>query len=449
MNSFPTTATEAFTLIREEYGNEVFFENPRFVRLLRDLSPKTKEINNAVRLIYSADFFADFRTVKNRVKLRRFFDMLISRGGVEVRLAEELFSAYAHVLGIDISDVQKRVVKTVTAASVKRIPQTLSGKFSQCGFIDFSGNLFTWGSNEFGSAGALPETPERDLHEPVRLPRLIASGIKSVSMGWSFSLALKYDGTLLGFGENRFGGLGFDMPEFSAVPVPIMKGIAYADCGGTLHSYAVRFDGSLVSLRSPNTPPLLTDCVSVSAGMVHSLAITSDGTLWAWGENRFGQLGDGSKANRTTPAFVMNDVIAAYAGTYHSIAIKSDKTLWTWGLIPDIERDGSAEIQQTSPVCFMSDVKTAAAGELHSLAVKTDGSVWAWGKNFYGQLGDGTTVNRPLPVKIADNVEEVSAGVCCSFCRKKDMSIWSWGLNENCELGDGTEINRLLPVRIK
>jgi alpha-tubulin suppressor-like RCC1 family protein len=223
-----------------------------------------------------------------------------------------------------------------------------------------------------------------------------------------------------------------------------------------MHSYAIKFDGSLCNLRGHhgNDDPdiLLTDTVSVSAGMLHSLAVKSDGTLWAWGENRFGQLGDGTRTVRKLPVFVMNDVVFACAGTYHSIAIKSDHTLWTWGLIPDVIIDaGSAqsEVPQTKPVMFMSDVKSAAAGELHSLAVKTDGTLWAWGKNFYGQLGDGTDVNKKFPEMIMTDVEEVSAGVRYSLCRKTDGSIYAWGLNESYELGDGTDINRNTPMLIK
>ncbi|MDR0947863.1 MAG: hypothetical protein LBM87_09045 [Ruminococcus sp.] len=443
-NNFFRETDSLFTEILSRFGREIFFQ-PKLLPIVKDLSPKRRDLHTAFRVIFKENLFA--QSIKNRGDLTLFFDKLI-RLGIPKKTADEIFSSYATVLGID-TEPALTIVKTVMATKPKRIPQTLSGKFSQCGYVDLSGNLFTWGANEFGSVGSFPDTPESDYREPIMQKRLLLTGIKSVSMGSSHTLALKFDGTLLGFGENRFGGMGFDMPEFCPVPKPIMRGIAYADCGGTLHSYAVKFDGSLINLRTPNSAPILSDVVTVSAGMLHTLCVTSDGSLYAWGENRFGQLGDGTKTSRTTPVFIMSDVIAAYTGIYHSVAIKSDKTLWTWGLIPDIENDGAAEIQQILPICFMSNVVTAAAGELHTLAVKTDGTLWAWGKNFYGQLGDGTTVNRPLPVKITDNVEEVSAGVCCSFCRKKDMSIWSWGLNENCELGDGTEINRLSPVKIK
>jgi alpha-tubulin suppressor-like RCC1 family protein len=266
-------------------------------------------------------------------------------------------------------------------------------------------------------------------------------------MGHKHSLAVKYDGSLLGFGENRFGGLGFDVPEHNTEPVKILSGVAFADCGGVLHSYAVLFDGRLVSLRTLGTGSLLSDVVTVSAGMLHSVAVKSDGTLWAWGENRFGQLGDGTKTTRQKPVFVTGDVIAAWCGHYHTLALKSDKTLWAWGLIPDID-GGLSEVPRLIPAMFMSDVKTAAAGEMHSLALKTDGRLYAWGRNFHGQLGDGTTVNNPFPTALMTDVTDIAAGKRFSVCRKKDGTVLAWGKNENCELGDGTDNNRFEPIEV-
>jgi alpha-tubulin suppressor-like RCC1 family protein len=433
----------ALLYIRDVYGEDIFTDGRKLYAVFADLCPKLRSFRAGVRIICEGDTLSAMKNA-DRVGLRAIFDRFSDR--METDTSDTLLKAFAAVFDIDLTVV--KIIKSVTAATPKRFDTALSGKFSQSGLVTLSGKLYTWGMNEFGNAGVGDDAP-------VRKPTQIAEGIKSVSMGWSHSLALKYDGTLLGFGENRFGGLGPDAKEECFAPVPIMKGVAFADCGGRMHSYAVKFDGSLINLRRPHGSGesiVLSDTVSVSSGMLHTLAVKSDGSLWAWGENRFGQLGDGTKTLRKNPVFVMNDVILAYAGTYTSIAVRSDHTLWTWGLIPDVENEsGSAgsEVPMTRPVMFMSDVKSAAAGELHSLAVKMDGSLWAWGKNFYGQLGDGTDINRKTPVKIMSDVEETAAGVRFSLCRKKDGRVFAWGLNENYELGDGTDINRLTPTEIK
>jgi alpha-tubulin suppressor-like RCC1 family protein len=445
-SKFFTDPLDCFAYIRDRFGDNILHDGDRLLAAFDDLCPRLRSERAGIRYICKSDLL-DNISKSDRNSLKLVTDRLVAETIVNEDTASKLYVALAYAFDIDISTPQIKVIKSVTAQSPKRFDTTLSGKFSQSAFADPVGKLYTWGMNEFGSTGVGDDAP-------VRFPTQIAVGIKSVSMGWSHSLALKFDGTLLGFGENRFGGLGPDAHEECFAPVPIMHGIAFTDCGGRMHSYAVKFDGSLINIRGlkVGTETILTDTVSVSAGMLHSLAVKSDGTLWGWGENRFGQLGDGTKLTRKTPVFIMNDVVFAAAGTYHSIAIKSDKTLWTWGLIPDLHHDNGSsqsEISVPTPVLFMSDVKTAAAGELHSLAVKTDGTLWAWGKNFYGQLGDKTDVNRKIPVQIMENVEEVTAGVRYSMCKKDDGSIWAWGLNESYQLGDGTDINRNSPLQIK
>ncbi|MDR0974442.1 MAG: hypothetical protein LBL80_01985 [Ruminococcus sp.] len=445
-SKFFTDPLECFSYIRDRFGNDIFGDGERLLAAFDDLCPKLRKLRTAMRIICKGSALAAMETA-DRNELRQILGNFSSSGEIDTETADIFYELFAYAYNIDITSPQIKIIKTVTAGSPKRFDNTLSGKFSQSAFVTPTGKLYTWGMNEFGSTGVGDDAP-------VRQPTEIMSGIKSVSMGWSHSLALKFDGTLFGFGENRFGGLGPDAAEECYSPVPIMHGVAFIDCGGRMHSYAIRFDGSLCNIRTLKSGGeiIMSDTVSVSAGMLHSLAVKSDGTLWAWGENRFGQLGDGSRQTRKTPVFIMNDVLFAAAGTYHSIAVKSDRTLWTWGLIPDIENESasfSSETVMTRPVMFMSDVKSAAAGELHSLAVKTDGSLWAWGKNFHGQLGDGTDVNRKFPVKIMDGAEDTAAGVRYSLCKKTDGKLYAWGLNESYQLGDKTDINRQTPVQIK
>jgi alpha-tubulin suppressor-like RCC1 family protein len=440
---------EAFVFIKEHYGAEIFYKR-NFPSLLIDFCPKLKTVKQTIRLIYSDRFYEKLKSITDENSLLCFFSEVEKSADPET--TELLRKNYSDVFGIVKTPIPEPeeieiepensgvITKKTVIATPKRLDITLSAKFSQTGLITPESKLYTWGGNEVGSCG-------HPGFDPISRPKFVCGGIKSVSMGHKHSLAVKYDGSLLGFGENRYGGLGFDVPEHNPEPVKILSGVAFADCGGVLHSYAVHFDGRLVSLRSLGTGSLLSDVVTVSAGMLHSVAVKSDGTLWAWGENRFGQLGDGTKTTRQKPVFITGDVIAAWCGHYHTLALKSDKTLWAWGLIPDID-GGLAEVPRLIPAMFMSDVKTAAAGEMHSLALKTDGRLYAWGRNFHGQLGDGSTVNNPFPSAVMTDVIEIAAGERFSVCRKKDGSVFAWGKNEKCEVGDGNDQDCFRPIEI-
>jgi hypothetical protein len=150
---------------------------------------------------------------------------------------------------------------------------------------------------------------------------------------------------------------------------------------------------------------IMDGVVSVSAGYYYTLAIKEDGSLWAWGYNFYGQLGDGKTYNRSLePVKIMDNVVSISAGHEYSMAIKEDGSLWTWGKnINGQLGDGTTE-SKSSPVKIMDQVIRISAGEDHSKAIKQDSSLWAWGYNGYGQLGDGTTEDQLLPIKIMDQV---------------------------------------------
>ncbi len=141
--------------------------------------------------------------------------------------------------------------------------------------------------------------------------------------------------------------------------------------------------------------------------MAHTLASRRDGTTWAWGDNQWGQLGDGTTTDRATPVQVafLRGATRVAAGFRHSLALKSDGTLWAWGRNAEGQlRIGRADLtgclcQPTPvPVLSLSRVTAIVAGFTHSLAVQ-DGALWAWGDNTFGQLGDGTTEPRLAPVQ--------------------------------------------------
>lgn len=188
----------------------------------------------------------------------------------------------------------------------------------------------------------------------------------------------------------------------------------------------------------------------VSLGEYHSGAITEDGSLWMWGWNQDGQLGDGTTEEKHTPVKVMENVKMISLGELHSGAIKEDGSLWMWGYdqwgqLGDGTNDKVKD--ELTPVKVMEKVKSVSLGDFYSGAIKEDGSLWMWGDNGYGQLGDGTTEEKHTPVKIMENVKNVNLGVECSGAITEDGNLWMWGANGKGQLGDGTNEDKNTPVK--
>lgn len=190
--------------------------------------------------------------------------------------------------------------------------------------------------------------------------------------------------------------------------------------------------------------------LAVTAGGLHSLAIQSDGSLWAWGRNTEGQLGDGSNVASLVPKKVSSGFSSVSAGYKHTLALKPDRSLWAWGFNGFGQLGDGTQNDRNTPISIGSGFAAVAAGELHTLAVKTDGSLWAWGYNVNGQLGDGTTTNRSSPVRIGteSNYIFVAAGYQHSLALRNDGTLWAWGNNSNGQLGDGSTTSRSLPVLV-
>ncbi len=192
----------------------------------------------------------------------------------------------------------------------------------------------------------------------------------------------------------------------------------------------------------------------ISAGGFHSLSLKSDGTVWAWGRNEYGQLGNGSTTDKKTSVQVkkLSGVIAVAAGYYHSLAVKSDGTVWAWGYNASNQLGDGTYTNRYTPVQVkkLSGIIAVSAGAVHSLAVKSDGTVWAWGDNMYGQLGDGTTTGRNTLVQVSglSGVIAVAGGYYHNLAVKSDGTVWAWGYNASNQLGDGTYTDRYTPAQV-
>ncbi|MDO8584960.1 MAG: Ig-like domain-containing protein [bacterium] len=188
--------------------------------------------------------------------------------------------------------------------------------------------------------------------------------------------------------------------------------------------------------------PVITE---VATGCQHSLALTSGGTVFGWGRNDYGQVGDNTIVNRSTPTPIsgLNGVIGIGAGCYHSVAVKSDGTVWEWGSM-----NGKRIPTQIPGITGVTAVAggggggTAGGGYDYSIALKNDGTVWAWGSNIYGKLGDGTTLNRETPGQVLNltGITKISAVALAehSLALKNDGTVWAWGRNNRGEIGNGT-----------
>lgn len=363
-----------------------------------------------------------------------------------------------------LETLQRNDLKQVAEDLLFALPE---GSYSQ---IEPGSNAddFTLRVDAAGLDGLLgaPQVARVALASPPAMRRMAA--------GSAHNLAIKSDNSLWTWGNNSSGELGDGTRTTRLKPVKVLTGVTAAATGGTLnfsqdlgwivfgHSLAIKSDKSLwtwgsnwlgqlgdgTNMARPKPVKVLTGVAAVAAGELHSLALKTDGSLWAWGSNWWGQLGNGNTTDRLKPVKVLTGVAAVAAGSSHSLALKTDGSLWTWGRNDTGQLGDGTTTQRLSPVKVLTGVAAMAAGSAHSLALKTDGSLWAWGGNYSGQIGDGTTTTRPRPVKVLTGVVAVAASDWHSLALKSDGSLWAWGWNVFGQLGDGTATARSKPVKV-
>jgi alpha-tubulin suppressor-like RCC1 family protein len=192
----------------------------------------------------------------------------------------------------------------------------------------------------------------------------------------------------------------------------------------------------------------------ISKGLNFTIAIKSDGSLWAWGSNSSYQLGDGTNINKNIPTQIGFDTDwqEISSGQFFSLAIKTNGTLWAWGDNVVGQLGNGTTIYKTIPTQIGTEDSwiKVSSGSFYSLAIKNNGTLWAWGHNQFGQLGNGTNNTRLTPTQIGldTNWSKISAGFNHALAIKYDGTLWAWGKNSDCELGDGTAINKNVPVQI-
>ena len=236
-----------------------------------------------------------------------------------------------------------------------------------------STTLWAWGLNAQNQLG---DGTSESKHTPTQ-ESTGATNWSAIAAGYYHTVGLKSDGTLWFWGRNYSGQLG---------------------------------DGITGNFAYKNTPTQestgATDWSAIApGGMSHTVALKSNGTLWAWGNNQVGQLGDGTTTNKATPTQIGSDTnwSAVATGYEHTVGLKSDGTLWGWDLNEDGPLGDGTTADKTTPTqesTGATNWSAIAAGEDHTVGLKSDGTLWAWGKNKYGQLGDGTNADRNTPTQI-------------------------------------------------
>jgi len=314
----------------------------------------------------------------------------------------------------------------------QHVPQTARYKAIGAGSqhaigLNANGTVRAWG---MGTSGELGSGTDASSETPVLVSGL--TNVVSVSANQSYSLALKADGSVWAWGSCLTGQLG------NAVSGPYCQ--------------------SNVPVQVQGLPPV----IAIAAGGYHGLALAEDGSVYAWGNNQSGQLGDGTSnpgwfgdppvANDRSVAAVipgLNHILAISAGFYFSAALTDEGQVYCWGSnINGQVGDGTTVDRLVPTLALVDGVVSISSHGAHVLALKGNGEVWSWGSNYSGELGNGSTVNNPVPAEIAGlpPIIEIAGGGAMSMARDAVGHVWTWGYNIAGQLGDGTSSDSSVPI---
>lgn len=340
-------------------------------------------------------------------------------------------------------------------------------------FLETNGSLWATGWNLYGQLGN--GTYSTAYPYGINLPaQIVASNVTAIAAGGGHTLFLKSNGSLWAVGWNAYGQLGdgtTDGGNFETnLPEQIVASNVIAIAAGLNHSLFLKSNGSLWAMGDnsfgqlgdgstdngnyeTNRPEQIvaSGVTAIAAGYRHSLFLKSDGSLWAMGNNAYGQLGNGTYNNTNLPVLIVaGNVTAIAAGAQHSLFLKNDGSLWVMGNNRAGQLGDPAVGTTNNPdEVVTGNVTVIAAGSAHSLFLMNNGSLWAMGNNHYGQLGDGTynNTNRPGQI-VASGITAIAGGYGHSLFLKSDGSLWGMGDNLNGQLGNGSYTNTNHPVQI-
>lgn len=345
---------------------------------------------------------------------------------------------------------------------------TAGGEFSMA--WTRSCHVYCWGANDYGQLGDRTTT---DRHAPVPMPDVWQ--VSGIGAGDRHSFAMRALAPAWGWGTNAYGQLGsgdtasrtgptrvsgLDHPlsisagEYSSAAVNADDGGAY-DWGR--NNYGQIGDNTTADRLTPfGVSGVYPDANCVCAGNgAFTLGLGSLGTVYAWGYNYYGQLGNNTTTDSHTPVASLTPspaVISISAGISHSMLLYANGTIAAWGLNNHGQCGDGTVTNHLIPTLVpgLTGVIAISSGQHHNLALTSDGNVWAWGVNTYGQCGDGTTTERHSPVQVANlyGVIAIQAGLYHNLALTANGTLYAWGHNSSGQLGNNSTTDSTVPVRV-
>ena len=292
------------------------------------------------------------------------------------------------------------------------------------------GSLWTWGKPAGGQSNIVVYTPTKIMDNVISL---------------CGTLVITSDYTLWNI-HDYLREIGRATPDESIVPQIVRENVseifasdnAVITANGDLFLSGWHIDSEGNSVFDNRLVMRSARDITITGGRI--LVVTIDGSLWTWGNNAAGNLGDGTTESRpySNPVKIMENVKYVTAYRSHTMVIRTDGTLWGWGENSRGQLGDGTRRRRNRPVRIMDAVSAVSISDSHTMAITNDGRLWAWGHNEHGELGDGTTTNRRRPVYIMNNVVGVSAGSTYTMAVTSDGSLWGWGRNNHGQLGIGS-----------
>lgn len=326
-------------------------------------------------------------------------------------------------------------------------------------FLDGRGEVWAWGDNTYGQLGDGTDVNSVSPVQVVGLTEIVA-----IDAGFDHSLALKADGTVWAWGNNLFGQLGDGTTLDRNAPVQVQGLSDIVDISSHLwHNVALTGDGTVwvwgaiwtngVLPEKLSFPTADSEIVDVDAGYPNILGLTANGRVYYDGRQLV-QMNNKLYVIHSWGGTKLDGIVTVAAGFGLSLGLRDDGTVWAWGSNEYGELgDGTHQSRNALNavrVRDVDDVMSISVGGNYGLALQYDGMVWAWGRNETGTLGDGTTQNRSLPVQLEGliDVEAIGAGEDHSLAVKADGTVWAWGSNHNGQLGDGSYVDSTTPIKV-
>lgn len=337
------------------------------------------------------------------------------------------------------SEIPEGVVESI----YKKV-KSVSLEGDQSAVVTANGDLYCWGSNYYGQVG---NGTTQHQFTPVK----ILQDVEHISSRYFHNAAVTTKGDLYCWGLNDDGQVGNGTEENQTTPVKVLENVTTFSLNLN-QSAAITTNGDLYYWGGGQLEPviILENVKSVLLGDgQHNAAVTTNGDLYCWGRNSFGQVGNGTTENQSTPVKVLENVTSFSLNENQSAAVTTNGDLYCWGYNYSGQVGNGTTENQITPVKILENVRTFLLGDgQHNAAVTTSDDLYCWGKNWFGQVGNGTTENQTTPVKVLDNVISISIHRDQSAAVTTNGDLYCWGNNENGQIGNGTTENQITPVTV-